>query len=72
MKAERIIQKFIELINEGHVIKLEQDLGGNTLTIHIDELYTHVGIMEDNDKAFRVLLDNLYDALTGGSGLSWG
>ena len=71
MKAEHIIKKIIELSNEGRIIKIEEDLGGNTLLIHIDELHTHVGIPEDNEQAFRVLLDNLYNALTGGPGLSW-
>jgi hypothetical protein len=68
MKAEAIIKKIIELANEGRVIRFEEDMGGNSLTIYIDELHTHVGCPESR---FDVLLDNLYDSLTEGPGLSW-
>jgi len=71
MKSESILKKIVELCNEGYVVKFEKDLGGNSLTIHIDELHTHIGISEDSEQAFSALLDHLYDALTSGPGLSW-
>jgi hypothetical protein len=71
MKAEAIIKKIVELVNKGHIIKFEKDLGGNTMTICIDELHTHVGIPENDEQSFTILIENLYYTLTDGPGLSW-
>jgi len=64
-------QKMLELCNNGSVVKFEQDLGKNTLTVCIDDNHTHIGIPELNDEAFDVLVKNLYYLFTDGPHLSW-
>lgn len=67
-KCKAIIEKIVELTNEGKTVSFEDDWGGNSLTIFIDKMHTHVG-MPDGD--FEMLVDNLYNTLHGGPGLSW-
>jgi hypothetical protein len=69
-KCKAILQKIIELINEGKPIGFEQDFGDWTATITKGKMHTHVGI-PDKDGSFDILVNNLYDLLIKGSGLSW-
>ena len=64
-----ILQKMLEITNKGTPIILEEDFGGNTMTISIkDQGHTHVGVPDGN---FDVLVNNLHDLLLEGRGLSW-
>jgi len=67
-KCEAIIKKIVELANDGKKIAFEEDWGSNSLTIYINELHTHAGY---SGATFDLLVDNLYNSLHGGSGLSW-
>jgi hypothetical protein len=55
------------LCNEGRTVRFERDLGGFTLAVYLDDKHTHVGDWE----GFDVMVENLYNALYGGPGLSW-
>jgi hypothetical protein len=63
-----ILRKLVELINQGHVIALASDLGGNTLTLCIDNLHTHCGVPGGS---FDNLVESLYELLVNGRGLSF-
>lgn len=67
-KCEAIVRKIVELCNEGKPVGFEEDFGGNTLTIFVEKMHTHVGV-PDGD--FDLLVDNLYNSMHGGPGLSW-
>ena len=68
-KCEAILKKMLETVNEEKPIRLEADCwGGNTLTIFVGEAHTHCGVP---DGEWEVLVDNLYNSLHGGPGLSW-
>lgn len=68
-KCEALLRLIVELANtKGHVT-LEEDFGGNTLTIIVNEMgHTHVG---SPGGSFEDLVDGLYNSLSGGPGLSW-
>ena len=69
MKCELILRKMLEIANSGNNLTLEEDFGGNTMTISIkDQGHTHVGVPDGN---FDVLVNNLHDLLLEGRGLSW-
>jgi hypothetical protein len=75
-KSISIIEKIVELANKGHTIRIERDLGGNTLTVYIDDLHTHVGVPEimrdeEDRHLFDIMVNNLYDVLVDNKGLSW-
>jgi len=63
-----IFKKILELVNEGHTVSFEEDLGGNTITIYLDDIHTHCGV-PDGD--FDTLIRSLYDLLINKRGLSW-
>ena len=65
---KEIIQKIIELVNKGHYVCFEEDLGGNTLTLYIDEKHTHCGVP---DGSYEVLIKSLYDTLINNKGLTF-
>lgn len=73
-KAEAIIKKITEICNKGENVEFEEDFGGNTLTIYIKSpdgsncRHTHMGVPNGS---FDILVDNLYNTLHGGPGLSW-
>lgn len=69
-KCEAILRKLVELANEGKPIGFEQDFGGWTATITKGKMHTHVGI-PGKDGSFEILVNNLYDLLIKGEGLSW-
>ena len=62
-----ILKRIVAICNEGKVVSFEEDLGGNTLTIRVDDAHTHAGAGDD----FDVLVSNVYNSLHGGPGLSW-
>jgi hypothetical protein len=67
-KCEAIIRKMIELANESGQVLFEEDFGGNSITIVVGNSHTHVGYP---DAPFELLVNNIYDSLHGGPGLSW-
>jgi len=69
-KCKLILQKIVELANEGKPIGFEQDFGGWTATITKGKMHSHVGI-PGKDGNFDILVNNLYDLLIKGQGLSW-
>lgn len=69
-KCKAILQKIVELTNEGKPIGFEKDFGTWTMTVTKGKMHTHVGI-PGKDGSFDILVDNLYDLLIKGAGLSW-
>lgn len=77
-KSEAILKKIVELANAGKTVSFDEDWGGNSLTIHVGDGHTHVGGVGSLDDAgnhvdseFDQLVDELYNSLHGGPGLSW-
>ena len=76
-KAVAILKRIHAICNEDNpkdpdrtkLVTFEQDWDGYSLTICIDGAHTHVGYPGCDD--FGVLVDNLYNTLHGGPGLSW-
>ena len=72
-KCEAILKKVLEIVNEDNVEKtvmFSSDWGGNSMTITIDGAHTHVELPEP-DGTWELLVENLYNTLHGGPGLSW-
>ncbi len=69
-KCKAILQKIVELANEGKPIGFERDFGHWTATITKGKMHTHVGV-PGKDGNFDILVNNLYDLLIKGEGLSW-
>jgi hypothetical protein len=69
-KSEAILRKLVELANEGKPIGFEKDFGNWTMTVTKGKMHTHVGI-PGKDGSFDILVNNLYDLLIKGEGLSW-
>jgi hypothetical protein len=68
-KCEAIVRRIAEICNDDGSIMFEDDMGGNSLTIVIPKRgHTHVGY---TDAPFDLLVDNLFNSLHGGPGLSW-
>ncbi len=72
-KCEAILKKMLELANEGKPVTLEEDWGGFTGTICVANGHTHVGGIdtEDYPATWEQFVDELYNSLHGGPGLSW-
>jgi hypothetical protein len=69
-KCEAILRKMLEFANSGKPVTLDEDWGGNSATIIVDGGHTHVGIPGE-DGTWEIFVDNLYNSLHGGPGLSW-
>jgi len=69
-KCEAIIEKIAELVDKGQRVSFEEDWGKWSATVVVGSSHTHVGIPEP-DGNFDLFVDNLYNSLTGGPGLSW-
>lgn len=69
-KCEEIVKKIAELADSGQPVRFEEDWGKWSLTICVGPAHTHVGLPEP-DGNFDLLVDNLYNSLHGGPGLSW-
>lgn len=70
-KCEAVIKDIHDYVqqNEAHSFTIIADLFGvNTLTIYKGDDHTHVG---NPDGTWDQLIDNLYDQLVKGKGLSW-
>ncbi len=68
-KCEAIVRRIAEICNDAGSITFEEDMGGNSLTIVIPKRgHTHVGY---GDAPFDLLVNNLFNSLTDGPGLSW-
>lgn len=67
-KCQAILQKLLEAANQGKEVRLREDMGGMTLEIHLGKSHTHCGV-PDGD--WESLVDQLYNSLHGGPGLSW-
>lgn len=70
-KAEAILRKMLELANSDKPVTIEADFYNFTATIHVGGKHTHVGIPGKEDGSWEQFVDNLYDVLHGGPGLSW-
>jgi len=70
-KADAILRAIRDRCNAGSTVSFEEDWGNNTLTVNVDGSHTHVGIPGKEDGSFDQLVDNLYNVLHGGPGLSW-
>jgi hypothetical protein len=68
LMEREIIEKIVQLVNEGHIIRFEEDWGGNTLTLYIDNKHTHCGVP---DGSFETLVESLHDTLVKGRGLTF-
>ncbi len=69
-KCEAILRKMLEFANSGQPVTLEDDFGDYSATIIVGGGHTHVGIPGE-DGTWELLVDNLYNSLHGGPGLSW-
>ncbi|HWQ54841.1 MAG TPA: hypothetical protein VN442_14235 [Bryobacteraceae bacterium] len=67
-KCEAILRKMLELANDGKPVTLREDWGGNSATIAAGDSHTHVGF---TDIPWEQFVDQLYNSLHGGPGLSW-
>jgi len=63
-----ILQKILELVNQGHRVSFEEDWGGNSITVFIDNRHSHCGL---NDGSFDELVKSLHDLFVKGKGLSF-
>jgi hypothetical protein len=68
MKEREILRKILDLVNTEHTVSFEEDLGGNTITIYLDDMHTHCGVPNGD---FDTLIKNLYELLINNRGLSW-
>lgn len=67
-KAEAVLQRIVDLSNEGKKVYFEADFGGNTLTVAVGDLHSHCGVPKGT---LELLINNLYNLLIEGSHLSW-
>jgi hypothetical protein len=67
IKEREILLKILALINEGKMVAFEDDWGGNTITICVDNAHTHCG---SPDGSFQQMVDDLYLALVQDRGPS--
>lgn len=67
-KALSIFKHIQEICNGGKKVSFERDFGDNTLTVLIGDFHSHIGYPTCN---FPQMIDNLYNLLDGGQGLSW-
>lgn len=65
-KGRRIIQEIVNSVNQGHTVKFEEDWGGNSVTVYIDDRHTHCGLGEGS---FDLLISDLYDLFVENQGL---
>lgn len=63
-----ILQKILDLVNAGHTVSFEMDMGGNTITVFIDDRHSHCGVP---DGSFDELIESLHDLLVEKRGLSF-
>jgi len=66
--AIAVIEAIRDLCNEGNKVMFEEDWGGDTMTVWINQSHTHVGVKEEG---IELLIENLKNALIGGPGLSF-
>ena len=67
--CEAIVKKILDLANEEKPVSFESDWGGNSITVNVEgQGHTHCGLP---DSSFDVLVEQLYNSLHGGPGLSW-
>jgi hypothetical protein len=67
-QALAIIRRITEMANAGEPVSFETDWGGNTLTVFVGNAHTHVGTPDGTEDQ---LVDQLYELLINGRGLSW-
>jgi uncharacterized protein YuzB (UPF0349 family) len=63
-----ILMKILEMVNKGHRVAFEEDWGGNSITVFVNDCHTHCGISEGS---FDSLVKSLHETLVEGSGLSF-
>ena len=67
MSCKNLMEAILNLTSIGYVVKFEDDCFPNSLTIWINDSHTHIGPAENIDQ----LMEWSYNALVGGSGLSF-
>lgn len=67
--CESVLRLILDIANKQGSITFEQDFGGNTLTVIVeDKGHTHVGYPSCS---FEDLVEGLQNSLSGRGGLSW-
>lgn len=69
-KCEAILKKMLDLANSGKSPTLESDWGDFSATIYVGSSHTHIGL-PGKDGNWESFIDQLYNVLHGGPGLSW-
>jgi len=69
-KCEVILQVMLHHVNRYLPVALEHDFGQFTATIRVGVAHTHVGCPGE-EGTWVQFIDELYNQLTGGPGLSW-
>lgn len=69
-KCVAIVKRTLQLANEGKAVKIEDDFGKFTATVCVGHAHTHVGI-PGSDGSFTQYVENLFNVLHGGPGLSF-
>ena len=65
-----IIRQMLDLANKDKSVKIESDFGKFTATVYVGSAHTHIGV-PDPDFTFDGYVEQLYNALHGGPGLSF-
>ena len=66
--AIAIFSEIVKICNEGKQVSCLKDWGGNTLTILIGDVHSHVGVPSGDEET---LLRHLRNLLCEGQGLAW-
>ena len=65
-KCEAIMQKMLDLANDGMPVSIEADMGEHSMTVIVDKMHTHV-----EARTWPQFVDALHAQLCEGTGLSW-
>jgi len=63
-----VFEEIIKIANEGKHFIINEDFGGNTLTIAVNDKHTHCGTPNGT---FEQLVESLHQTLIERKGLSW-
>jgi len=66
-QCQAILKRIFEEANKLQTVWFERDFGGNSITVGIDDVHTHVGM---DDMEWAAFISQLYDNLNG-AGMSW-
>lgn len=60
-----ILQKILELVNQGKIVEFSEDWGGNSITITVDGPHCHCGQPEGS---FQQMVEEMYRVIVIGGG----